>query len=325
MLGMANNNMKNKLKIIFVGTPDFAVPTLKALIADADFEIAAVITQEDKPVGRKQTLTPPSVKIIALKNNIIVWQPAKIKDIKNEIAALKPDFIVVIAYGQIIPQSILDIPKYGCINIHASLLPRWRGAAVIQAPILAGDTETGVTIMKMDKGLDTGPIIAQMKVNILKNETAETLHDELAKLGAQMLPETLKAFARGEMEIKPQDEKLVTYARELKKEDGRINWAKPAIEIERMVRAYTPWPGTYTELKDKKEKRKNIKILEVVNNDLPINKFKTGEIFLDNGKIAVQCGDGALVIKRLQLEGGKPLTADEFLRGHADFIGSIIK
>ncbi|HTW96734.1 MAG TPA: methionyl-tRNA formyltransferase, partial [Candidatus Methylomirabilis sp.] len=208
---------KNKLKIIFCGTPEFAVPTLRALIADADFEIVAVITQEDKPVGRKQTLTPPPVKVVAQEFNLKIFQPDKIKNIKDKIVALKPDFIVVVAYGQIIPQSILDIPKYGCVNVHASLLPRWRGAAVIQAPILAGDTETGVTIMKMDAGLDTGPIIAQMKINILKNETAETLHDELAKLGAQMLPETLKAFARGEMELKKQDDKLATYARRLTK------------------------------------------------------------------------------------------------------------
>jgi methionyl-tRNA formyltransferase len=316
--------MKNKLKIIFAGTPDFAIPVFRALIADADFEIAAVITQADKPIGRKQELTPPPVKIVALENNLKVLQPEKIKDIKDALAALKPDFIVVIAYGQIIPQAILDIPKYGCINIHASLLPRWRGAAVIQAPILAGDKETGVTIMKMDKGLDTGPIIAQMKINLLKNETAETLHDELAKLGAMMLPETLKSFARGEMELKPQNEELVTYARELKKEDGKIDWSKPALEIERMVRAYTPWPSAFGQLQIKNYKLQIVKILEVENIILTINKYKIGEVFLDNGKMAVQCGDNALVIKKLQLEGGKPLSAEEFLRGHADFVGSIL-
>ncbi|MDD5527710.1 MAG: methionyl-tRNA formyltransferase [Patescibacteria group bacterium] len=317
--------MKNKFKIIFAGTPDFAVPALKALIADADFDIVAVITQEDKPVGRKQTLTPPPVKTVATENKIKILQPKKIKDIKDEIAALQPDFIIVIAYGQIIPQNILDIPKYGCVNIHASLLPRWRGAAVIQAPILAGDTETGVTIMKMDAGLDTGPIIAQMKINILKNETAATLHDELAALGAKMLPETLKAFAAGVMELKPQDEKSVTYARELKKEDGHIDWSKPAVEIERKVRAFTPWPSAFGQLIIKNKELIIIKILEAENTILPINKFKAGETFLDNDKIAVQCGKDALIIKKLQLEGGKPLSAEEFLRGHADFIGTILK
>jgi methionyl-tRNA formyltransferase len=317
--------MKNKFKIVFAGTPDFAVPTLKALLADADFDVVAVITQEDKPVGRKQTLTPPPVKVIAQENNLKIMQPAKIKDIKDEILALKPDFIIVIAYGKLLPLAILDIPKYGCINIHASLLPRWRGAAVIQAPILSGDRETGVTIMKMDAGLDTGPIIAQMKVNVLPNETAETLHDELAKLGAMILPETLKALAAGKMELKPQDEKLVTYARELKKEDGKINWNKPAVEIERMVRAFTPWPGTYGQLQITNYKLQIIKILEAENNILAINKYKIGEIFLVDKKLAVQTGDGALIIKKLQLEGGKPLSAEEFLRGHADFVETILK
>ncbi|HTW96735.1 MAG TPA: methionyl-tRNA formyltransferase, partial [Candidatus Methylomirabilis sp.] len=325
--------MQNKLKIIFAGTPDFAVPVFKALLADADFEIAAVITQEDKPVGRKQTLTPPPVKVVAQEFNLKIFQPDKIKNIKDEIAALKPDFIVVVAYGQIIPQNILDIPKYGCVNVHASLLPRWRGAAVIQAPILAGDAETGVTIMKMDAGLDTGPIIAQMKINILKNETAETLHDELAKLGAQMLPETLKSFARSEMELKKQDDKLATYARRLTKEDGKIDWTKSAAEIERMVRAYAPWPGAFGQTKDKRacprtrdaarEELRIVKILEVENTILPINKFKIGEIFLVDGELTVQCGEGALVINKLQLEGGKPMSAEEFLRGHADFVGTI--
>jgi methionyl-tRNA formyltransferase len=178
--------------------------------------------------------------------------------------------------------------------------------------------------MKMDKGLDTGPIIAQMKINLLKNETAETLHDELAKLGAMMLPETLKSFARGEMELKPQNEELVTYARELKKEDGKIDWSKPALEIERMVRAYTPWPSAFGQLQIKNYKLQIVKILEVENIILTINKYKIGEVFLDNGKMAVQCGDNALVIKKLQLEGGKPLSAEEFLRGHADFVGSIL-
>jgi len=315
--------MKNKLKIIFAGTPDFAVPTLKALIGDADFDIVAVITQEDKPVGRKQILTPPPVKVVAEYYKIKIFQPTKIKLIIDEIKTLAPDFLIVVAYGKLLPQEILDIPKYGCVNVHASLLPRWRGAAVIQAPILTGDAQTGVTIMKMDAGLDTGPIIAQMKVNILPNETAETLHDELAKLGAMMLPETLKSFAAGEMELKPQDEKFVTYARELKKEDGKIDWAKPAIEIERMVRAYTPWPSTFA-ISDLRFSNKTIKVISVENTILSINKFKIGETFLDNNKLAVQCGDGALVIKKLQLEGGKPMNAEEFLRGHADFVGTVL-
>ena len=316
--------MNKKFKIIFAGTPEFAVPTLKALIDDADFDVVAVITQEDKPVGRKQILTPPPIKVLAQENKIKIFQPAKIKLIQDDIKALAPDFLIVVAYGKLLPQTILDIPKYGCVNVHASLLPRWRGAAVIQAPILAGDAETGVTIMKMDAGLDNGPIIAQMKVNILPNETAETLHDELAKLGAMMLPETLKSFAAGKMELKPQDEKFVTYARELKKEDGKIDWNKPAIEIERMVRAYFPWPSAFGQLRIKNEELRIVKILEAENNIIAVNKFKIGEIFLSDNKLAVQTGDGALIIKKLQLEGGKPLNAEEFLRGHPDFVGTVL-
>jgi methionyl-tRNA formyltransferase len=313
----------SKYKIIFAGTPNFAVPCLEALISDHDFDIAAVITQEDKPIGRKQIITPPPVKVTAQKNNIPIWQPAKIKDIKDKIAAIAPDFLIVVAYGKLLPEAILNIPKYGCINVHASLLPRWRGAAVIQAPILAGDRETGVTIMKMDKGLDTGLIIAQMNVNVLKEENAETLHDELSKLGAMMLPATLKAFARGEMKLKKQDENLVTYARELKKEDGKIDWTKPATEIERMVRALTPWPSAFSQLP--MDSGQIIKILKVENNILPINKFKAGEIFLTDNRLAVQCGQDALVITKLQVEGGKPMAAEDFLRGHNDITGTILK
>ena len=310
------------------------MPTLKALIDDGGFDVVAVITQEDKPVGRKQIMTPPPVKVVAEENKIKIFQPAKIKLIQNEIAALKPDFLIVVAYGKLLPQAILDIPKNGCVNVHASLLPRFRGAAVIQAPILVGDGQTGVTIMKMDAGLDTGPIIAQMRVNILPNETAETLHDELAKLGAMMLPETLKAFAAGKIELKKQDEKFVTYARELKKEDGKIDWKKSAVEIERMVRAFTPWPSAFGQLRIKNEEfppvadqplaERIVKILEAENNIIAVNKFKIGEIFLSDNKLAVQCGDGALIIKKLQLEGGKPMSAEEFLRGHADFVGTTL-
>ena len=317
--------MNDKLKIIFAGTPEFAVPGLRALINDEAFEVITVITQEDKPIGRKQILTPPPVKVEALKNNLKVLQPAKIKNIKEEISALAPDFFIVTAYGQIIPSDILAIPKYGCINVHASLLPRYRGASVIQAPILNGDKKTGVTIMKMDKGLDTGEIIEQAEIELASDETAETLHDKLAELGAEILPRTLKDFIADNLIPQAQENEDATYVKELTKEDGKIDWKKPAIEIERMVRAFYPWPSTFGQLKIKNEKLKIIKILRVENKILAINKYQVGEIFLDNKQLAIQCGDGALIITKLQLEGGRPLSAEEFLRGHSDFIGKILE
>ena len=309
---------KEKIKIIFAGTPDFAIPSFQSLINENNFEILAVITQPDKKQGRKQILSPTPVKITAENYKIAVWQPEKIKEYEKEIIKANPDLGVVIAYGQIIPQDILDIPRYGWINIHASLLPKYRGAACVQAAILAGDQETGITIMKIDKGLDTGPILKQTKIKINKEDTAETLSDKLAKLGAEIIVETLKNYISGKIKPKNQNNSEFSYVQTLSKADGKINWQKNAEEIERMTRALNPWPGTWTELNSKK-----IKIISAFPNILKINKYKIGETFLSDGKLAVQCGQNALLIKRLQLEGKKETTAEEFLRGHKENIGQI--
>ncbi|PIR13959.1 methionyl-tRNA formyltransferase [Candidatus Falkowbacteria bacterium CG11_big_fil_rev_8_21_14_0_20_39_10] len=322
---------QNEIKTIFIGTPEFAVPTFMSLVKDDFFDIQAVVTQPDKKVNRKQTLTPPPIKIKAQENNIRVYQPEKISDFQLPASPNRSepiadfDLAVVISYGQIIPKKILNILKYGSINVHGSLLPRYRGAACIQAPILNGDKESGITIIKMDAGLDTGPILAQNKIKLDTEETASSLHDKLSKLSAQILPKAIKDYVKEKIKPIPQDKTKATYVRELKKEDGRIDWKKPAVKIERMVRAFNPWPGVFTQVKSKKLKVESIKFLEVEHKILKVNKYKIGELFLDNNKLAVQCGRDALVIKKLQLAGKKPMSAEEFLRGHKNLVGQILK
>jgi len=310
----------SKYKVIFMGTPDFAVPSLNALINNNNFEVCLVVTQNDKKIGRKQILTPPPIKTIALENNIKVLQPLKITEIEDELKAINPDFIVVVAYGKIIPQNILDIPKYGSFNVHGSLLPKYRGAAVIQAPILNGDKETGVTVMQMDAGLDTGPILLQEEILLKKDETVDSLFEKLSLLGSQILPTALIDFVNKKIELKEQNNDNASYVKMIKKEDGRINWSKPAVEIERMARALNPWPGIFT----KNKNGKIIKLLTLSNEILSINKYKVGEVFLNNKKIVVQCGNGAIIVNKLQLEGKKPMDANVFLNGQKDFVGSIL-
>ncbi len=307
-----------RLSLIFIGTPDFALPSLEALKKDGRFDIMAIITQPDKKAGRKQVLTPPPVKEFALKNNIPVWQPEKIREFVLPEAPI--DLIVVAAYAQILPERILNLPKLGCINVHGSLLPKYRGASCVQAAILDGEEKSGVTIMKMDKGLDTGPILARAEIRIADDETGGSLYEKLARLGGEILPGTLIAYAGGEIRPAPQDDSKASYAGILKKEDGRIDWSKPAEEIERFVRAMRPWPGAFTSLKIK-DKISKLKILAVGYSPIPENKRKSGELFLHNGKLAVRCGRDALVIERLQPEGKKEMAAEEFLRGYREISG----
>jgi len=311
---------KNKIRTIFIGTPDFSVPSLESLSRDDYFQVIGVITQPDKKVGRKQVLTPPPVKVEAVKNNIPVFQPEKIGNWKLEIGNL--DLIVVVAYAQIIPENILNLPKYGCVNVHGSLLPRYRGASCVQAAIANGDRETGITIMKMDKGLDTGPIIFQDKIGIEDNDTGGSMFKKLSELGAKALVPALKKYINGEIIPEAQDNSKASYVGMLKKEDGRIKWYEDAIAVERFIRSRLPWPGAWTRIKNDGEK--NIKILEVLHETLSGNKKNLGEIFFSGDDLAVQCGNGALLVKKLQTEGKKAVTAEEFLRGYKDFVGKVL-
>src|SRR6266700_1464017 len=237
------------MRIVFIGSGEIGVPTLQALQKSAEHELKAVVTQPDKPVGRSQRIEPPPIKKVIIETSIPILQPARIKDrqVIEEIRALQPAVIVVMAYGQIFPRDVLEIPRIACLNLHASLLPRWRGAAPIQAAIAAGDRETGITVMYMDEGLDTGDILLQRKIDISPSETGATLHDRLAQIAPEALLESLRLLAAGNAPRIPQDQALATYAPQLNREAGRLNWNESVEAIERKIRAYNPWPGAFTE------------------------------------------------------------------------------
>ena len=313
--------MKNKIKIIFIGTPDFGLPSLQALAADDNIKIVAAVTQPDRPVGRSQKTVAPAIKQAAIKLGLKVLQPEKIREITDEIKKLAPDVIVVIAYAQIVPEEILNLPKYGCINIHGSLLPKYRGASVIQTAIINGDRETGITVMKMDKTLDTGPIIYQASTLISPTETAETLSDKLSKLGGEVIVPTLKAYIAGKLKPVPQNSKFTSYVPILKKEDGQLDWNKPAVELERIIRAMQPWPGTTAKIKESGE---ILKITKVAPHFFELNDQPVGKIFHYKNKLAVQTGRDTIIIERLQLAGKKEVSADEFLNGHREILGATL-
>nr|AQS30355.1 hypothetical protein [uncultured bacterium] len=313
--------MATRHRIAFMGTPEFAVPSLRALLSDAQFEVVAVVTQPDKPVGRKQTITPSPVKAVAQEQGITVLQPSKVKtnaDFWAELRELNPDVIVVVAYGKILPQEILDIPPKGIVNVHASLLPKYRGASPISASILNGDSETGVTIMKMDLEMDTGSIIAKSQpVSISPTDTTQSLTTKLAEVGAKTLIENLSKYLDGEITPTPQNEAEATYVKMLQKEDGLINWQNDEDLISRQVRAYTPWPSAHTRLP-----------LDSARGDNCIVKIISAEVApdIDNPKGKIQkIGQemfiGKLKVSQLQPAGGKPMSGSAFLAGHADLIG----
>lgn len=304
-------------KIIFIGTAEFGLPAFKALAEN--FKIILAVSQPDKPTGRKQLIIPSPVKTAAEKLGITVLQPEHILDIREKIARLKPDLIVVAAYGQIIPELILNIPKYGCLNLHASLLPKYRGAAIIPAAILNHDKQTGLTIIKMDQWLDTGPILAQMAIGIAADDTADSLYDKLSDASPDFIIKTIKKYLAGRIEPKPQDSAQASYVKILNKADGLIDWSKPAQELEKFIRAMYSWPMAWTWLKGKQ-----LKIIEAQNRPIEINSYKPGKTFKYNSGLAVQCGRDALIIKKLQLEGKNSLTSEEFLRGQKDFMGSVL-
>jgi len=325
-------------KIIFIGTPKFGAIILEGLCKSeykpysgrrpsGPFRPILVITAPDKPVGREQILTPPPVKLLAQKYEIPVAQPEKILNLKPEILNFKPNLIVVAAYGQILPKEILEIPKYSCLNIHPSLLPRWRGASPIQYAILNGDKETGVTIILMNEKMDEGDILSNEKLKIGNKKIIYTdLENKLANLGVKLLIETIPKWLNDKIKPKSQDSSKATYTKILTKEDGKIDWQKSAEEIERKVRAFNVWPGTFT-FWQKDDKLLRIKILKA-----RVYKFPQEFVYLigrtlvvPQNEIAVQCRRDYLVIEELQLEGKKEMKPEEFLRGHQDFIGTILK
>ena len=296
------------LRLAFMGTPGFAVPALEALIASG-YDVAAVYTQPPRPAGRGQANRKSEVHEAAEKHGIDVRHPASLKAAAEQqaFADLKLDAAVVAAYGLILPKPILEAPKLGCLNIHASLLPRWRGAAPIQRAILEGDAESGVTIMQMDAGLDTGAMLLQEAVPITPTTTAETLHDALAALGAKLIVYALDGLAVGRLKAKPQPAAGVTYAKKLTREEGLMDWRKPAVALERQVRAMTPWPGAFFE-----HDGKRIKIL-AAETSLPAARKLPGMVLDD--KLLIACGEGALRPLRLQREGRAAIDTEAFLRG----------
>ena len=304
------------MKIVYMGTPDFAVNPLHAL-AEAGYEVAGVVTQPDKPKGRGKTMLPTPVKEEALKHGFPVYQPVKVRDPEflQVLEKLEPDIIVVAAFGQIIPKSILELPKYGCINIHASLLPKYRGAAPIQQAVIDGEKESGVTIMRMGTGLDTGDMISRIVVPIAKDETGGTLFDKLAEAGAKLLVETLPHIFDGTAVYEKQPEESPTpYAGMITKQMGLINFGKSAAELERLVRGLNPWPSAFTFWNGK-----TLKVWEsfvVKSEEAGTEKSEPGTVVKTDKKgIYVACGEDVLVLSQVQLEGKKRMDADAFLRG----------
>jgi len=298
------------MRIVFIGAGEIGVPTLQALLK-SEYAVVAIVTQPDKPVGRAQKIEPPPIKKAMAGSKMPILQPARIKEREaiEEIRTLAPDVIVVAAYGQILPRDVLEIPKVACLNLHASLLPRWRGAAPIQAAIAAGDQETGITVMYMDEGVDTGDILLQGRIDIRVDESGGSLHDRLAQIAPDALLESLGLLVKGSAPRIPQDNTLVTYAPKLKREDGKIDWSEPAEAIERKIRAFNPWPGAFMAIDGR-----NLKIFSASIVDL---SGKPGEILGSEKEFIIAAGERALSLDEVQLEGKRRMSATEFLRGHA--------
>jgi len=307
------------MNLTFAGTPAFAVPALEALL-HAGHVIRAVYTQPDRPAGRGRKLTASPVKACAQKHGLEIRQPEKLVGEENRLRADAPDALIVIAYGLLLPPSVLTIPRYGCINVHASLLPRWRGAAPIPRAIEAGDEVTGVSIMQMEAGLDTGPVLAEARIPVGETDTAQTLHDRLAQLGADTLVATLERLARGEAKPRIQDETRACYASKLRKDESPVDWTRPAAVLQRKVRALDPWPVASTTWRGK-----TLRIWEAVPGAKNIAAGVPGTIVqADASGIHVHTGDGVLILRRLQAEGGKILAAGDFLNGHRLAAGDLL-
>ncbi len=326
------------LRIIYMGTPQFAVPALEALVwgsvpgtvLSEGYEIATVITRPDKPVGRKQEIVYSPIKQVALAHGLSVWQPGSLKKIENQtaLAAYQADLFIVAAFGQILPQPVLDLSRYGTLNIHASLLPKYRGSSPISETILQGEHETGVTIMLIDAGVDTGPMLLQRSLPIDAADTTASLSAKLAKLGASALLEILPAWIGGQISPQPQDQAQATHTHMLKKEDGRIDWSQSAETLARQVRAYIPWPNAYTTWNGKQ-----LKLLAAYAQlSQSADEHSPGQVFLENSSLPysprkilrVVCSQGDLCVVQVQLEGKKAMSVDEFARGNSQIHAAIL-
>lgn len=307
-------------RIVFMGTPDFGVPSLEWLIAEQ--QVVGVVTQPDRQAGRGKKVQPPPIKIVAQKAGIPVYQPNSLRSIESAgpLYEWQPELIVVAAFGQILRPHVLELPPAGCLNIHASLLPRWRGASPIQHALLSGDKKSGISLMKMDEGMDTGPVYVKEAIPIQGNDTAATLHDRLATLGGQLLSDYLADILSGRLRPTPQDDSAATYAPLIKKEDGQIDWGVSADQIDRHIRAMTPWPSAYTTWKEQL-----LKVWEAE----PIDRIhqlagEPGSVVDYQGNVAVIANPGGIRLKRIQLAGKRAVPVEDFIRGQGDFIGSML-
>jgi methionyl-tRNA formyltransferase len=295
------------MRVLFIGTGEIGVPVLRWLMESSEHELVGVVTQPDKPVGRDQRIEAPPIKAAIAGSDVRVLQPKRIRaeEAVREIRALAPEIIVVMAYGQILPRAVLEIPPIACLNLHASLLPRHRGAAPIQAAIVAGDLETGITVMYMDEGLDTGDVLLEKRIQIADNETGGTLHDRLAEIAPAALEEALAALGGGTAPRTRQESELATYAAKLEREDGRLNWNESAALLERKIRAFDPWPCAFTVLRDDAGRERKLKVFRA-------------RIVDDSSlaPLAFPAKDGALALDEVQLEGKRRMTAAEFVRGY---------
>lgn len=301
------------MRIVFAGTPEFAVPPLIALL-DSPHEICGVYTQPDRPAGRGRKLTPSPVKVLAQKAGLPVFQPETLKDeaAQAQLRNLKLDLMVVVAYGLLLPQAVIDIPPLGCINIHASLLPRWRGAAPIQRSIMAGDSETGVTIMYIEPRLDAGPMLLKKACPIGPDDTAGDLHDRLSRIGAEALLETLPSIAAGTAQPEIQDESLVTHAAKINKDDAQLDWSRPAAELQCQVRAFNPWPVAETVYRDQILRVWRATVVPASRSEPP------GTLLIDGENLDVVTGHDCLRLLEIQLPGGKRISARDFINGHPE-------
>ncbi len=302
------------MRVVFIGTGEIGVPAMQALVQSSAHQFIGVVTQPDKPVGRDYRIEPPAIKKALAEAKMSILQPARIKDRQSieEIRALMPDVIAVMAYGQILPRDVLEIPRIACVNLHASLLPRWRGAAPIQAAIAAGDSETGITVIYMNEGLDTGDILLQRKTDILPTDTGGSLHDRLAQIAPEAMLESLRLLAKGDPPRIRQDNALSTYAPKLTRQDGKIDWSEPAEVIERKIRAFNPWPGAFTEIATP-----GIRKLKIFSGAIVNLNGGVGEVLRSGKEVIIATGRKALLLGEVQMEGKRRMSATEFSRGHA--------